>query len=194
MSWRLEKYGNEVEIPRMKKLEKMKRLSYLIDICVNDKVIEIAESELGEFTFNPFIFETQLSEDGWVELKDNETPEEKRRNDKIIQRCKVLEKEYWNELISILKGPDYEEFNNSTKEWDEWFFKYSPAQEEENKSQKPVRSIRSSHPLRSNRLSRKPYEYNLYDKPRRNRTQRKRRPFSFRRFFSNRRSYKNMIL
>ena len=121
MSWKLEKYGNEVEIPRMKKVEKMKRLSYLIDICVNDKFIDIAESELGEFTFNPFLFESILSEDGWVELKDNETPEEKERNDKIIQRCKEIEKEYWNELISILKGPDYEEFDNSTKEWDEWY-------------------------------------------------------------------------
>lgn len=65
-----------------------------------------------------------------------------------------------------------------SKEWNEWFFSYSPAKEAEKKN-KPYRSIRSS---------RKPYQYNLYDKPRRNRTQRKRRPFSFRRFFSNRRS------
>ena len=63
-----------------------------------------------------------------------------------------------------------------SKEWNEWFFKYSPAEEAEKKRPNSLRS------------SRKPYQYNLYDKPRRNRTQRKRRPFSFRRFFSNRRS------
>jgi hypothetical protein len=52
-----------------------------------------------------------------------------------------------------------------SKEWNEWFFSYSPAKEAEKKS---------------SRSSRKPYPY----KPRRNRTQRKRRPFSFRRFLT----------
>jgi hypothetical protein len=39
--------------------------------------------------------------------------------------------------------------------------------------------------------SRKPYQYNLYDKPRKNRTQRKRRPLSLRSLFTGRRSRRN---
>ena len=65
-----------------------------------------------------------------------------------------------------------------SKEWNEWFFKYSPAEEAEEKTPRSLRS------------SRKPYQY----KPRRNRTQRKRRPLSFRSFFKNRRSNRNTLL
>jgi len=63
-----------------------------------------------------------------------------------------------------------------SKEWNEWFFKYSPAEEAEEKTP------------RSNRSARKPY------KLRRNRTQRKRLPLSFRSFFKNRRSNRNTLL
>jgi hypothetical protein len=97
--------------------------------------------------------------------------------------------------IRAEKSEKFKEFKDKgverdSKEWDEWFFKYSPGQEEENKQG----SVRSTHPLRSSRSAmRSPYEYNLYDKPRRNRTQRKRRPFSFRKYFSNRKSRRNTL-
>jgi hypothetical protein len=124
--------------------------------------------------------------------------EENRTNQKgLLKRFSVdcYGEQHSLATIRAEKSDKFKEFKDkgverNSKEWDEWFFKYSPGQEEENKSQKPIRSIR---PLRSNRLSRKPYEYNLYDKPRRNRTQRKRRPFSFRRYLSSRSSRRNRL-
>ena len=53
MAWKIETRGHEVDESRMKKVEKMKRLSYLIDVCVHDTFIEEAEKELGiEFEYD----------------------------------------------------------------------------------------------------------------------------------------------
>ena len=85
------------------------------------------------------------------------------------------------------KSEKFKEFKDrgvevGSKEWNEWFFKYSPA---DDKCNDPKKSApKKSAPNKS----RKPYEYNLSDKPRRNRTQRKRRPFSLRSFLTGRSS------
>jgi hypothetical protein len=120
--------------------------------------------------------------------------EENRTNQKgILKRFSVDCYGEQHTLASIRaeKSDKFKEFKEkgverNSKEWDEWFFKYSPVQEEENKKQGP--------PNRVVRSSRSPYEYNLYDKPRRNRTQRKRRPFSFRNYFNNRKSRRNTFI
>ena len=120
MAWRIEKYGHEVVESRLKKVAKMRRLSYLIDVCVNDTFIEEAEKELGfEYVYYPFEFEEISGEKDLYELKQNETPEHKANNSKILNRSHEIQKEYWEELCTIIKGPDYDELRNSEEGWDE---------------------------------------------------------------------------
>jgi hypothetical protein len=122
MSWRIEKYGLEVDESRMKKVVKMKRLSYLIDICVNDKYLEVAEQELGmklilhEWEFEPVDENKEL-----FQLKDKDTPEEKEHNRKIFKRSHEIQKEYWEELCQIIKGPDYDAIRASEEDFDKLY-------------------------------------------------------------------------
>jgi hypothetical protein len=80
------------------------------------------------------------------------------------------------------KSDKFKEFKDrgvqiGSNEWNEWFFKYNPREE---KGQ-------------THRQSRKPYQYNLYDKPLKNRTQRKRRPLSLRSLLTGRISRRNTL-
>ena len=119
MTWRIEKHGHEVDESRMKKVAKMKRLSYLIDVCVHDTYIEEAEKELGmkmiyhewefkEVTDEETINLSEEKEPTLYELVDKDTPEEKEHNRKILERSYQIQKEYWEELCYIIKGPDYD--------------------------------------------------------------------------------------
>jgi len=132
MSWRIEKYGLEVDESRLKKVAKMKRLSYLIDVCVKDSFIEEAEKELGfEYIYTNFEFEevpdktfdNPFGKDGekLYQLKDNETPEQKESNEKLRKRSHEIQKEYWEELCQIIKGPDYDAMKASNEEWDKLY-------------------------------------------------------------------------
>ena len=119
MAWRIEKYGHEVEESRMKKVAKMRRLSYLIDVCVKDEFIDEAEKELGfKYVYYPFEFEEVQGNDKLYTLKQNETPEDKENNSKILNRSHEIQKEYWEELCAIIKGPDYDALRNSDEDWD----------------------------------------------------------------------------
>jgi hypothetical protein len=129
MAWRIEKNGHEVEESRMKKVAKMRRLSYLIDVCVNDSFIEEAEKELGfEYVYRDFEFEeiegrtydNPLGEknEKLYQLKDNETPDQKERNEGLLKRSHEIQKEYWEELCAIIKGPDYDAMRASGEDWD----------------------------------------------------------------------------
>lgn len=130
MTWRIETRGHEVSESRMKKVAKMKRLSYLINVCVNDSFIEEAEKELGiEMILHDWEFQeipgktmdNPLGEknEKLYELVDKDTPEEKEHNDKILKRSHEIQKEYWEELCYIIKGPDYD----TLRETDEDFYK-----------------------------------------------------------------------
>jgi len=120
MAWRIEKYGHEVDESRLKKVAKMRRLSYLIDVCVNDTIIEEAEKELGfEYVYYPFEFEEISGSEDLYQLKQNENPTDKENNSKILKRSHQIQKEYWEELCAIIKGPDYDELRNSEEGWDE---------------------------------------------------------------------------
>jgi hypothetical protein len=120
MAWRIEKHGHEVDESRLKKVAKMRRLSYLIDVCVKDEFIDEAEKELGfKYVYYPFEFEEVLGNDKLYELKQNETPEDKENNSKLLNRSHEIQKEYWEELCEIIKGPDYDELRNSEEDWDE---------------------------------------------------------------------------
>jgi len=132
MSWRIEKYGLEVDESRLKKVAKMKRLSYLIDVCVKDSFIEEAEKELGfEYIYTNFEFEeitdktfdNPFGNDGkkLYQLKDNETPEQKENNKKLLVRAHEIQKEYWEELCQIIKGPDYDKIRESEEDFDKLY-------------------------------------------------------------------------
>jgi hypothetical protein len=120
MTWKIETRGNEIEESRMKKVAKMKRLSYLIDVCVNDSYIEVAEKELGiEMVYHDWEFVPVEGREDSYELLDKDTPEEKENNDKIIKRSHELQKEYWEELCYIIKGPDYDVIRDSGENFHE---------------------------------------------------------------------------
>ena len=122
MAWRIEKHGHEVEESRLKKVAKMRRLSYLIDVCVKDEFIEEAEKELGfKYVYYPFEFEEVLGNDKLYELKQNETPEDKANNSKLLTRSHEIQKEYWEELCAIIKGPDYDAMRASEEDWDKLY-------------------------------------------------------------------------
>jgi len=122
MAWRIEKYGHEVDESRMKKVAKMSRLSYLIDVCVKDEFIDEAEKELGfKYVYYPFEFEEVLGNDKLYELKQTETPEDKENNSKLLNRSHEIQKEYWEELCAIIKGPDYDVMRASDEDWDKLY-------------------------------------------------------------------------
>lgn len=122
MAWRIEKYGHEVDESRLKKVAKMRRLSYLIDVCVKDEFIEEAEKELGfKYVYYPFEFEEVLGNDKAYTLKQNETPEDKENNSKLLNRSHEIQKEYWEEICAIIKGPDYDAMRASEEDWDKLY-------------------------------------------------------------------------
>ena len=122
MAWRIEKHGHEIEESRMKKVAKMRRLSYLIDVCVKDEFIDEAEKELGfKYVYYPFEFEEVLGNDKVYTLKQNETPEDKENNSKLLNRSHEIQKEYWEEICAIIKGPDYDAMRASDEDWDKLY-------------------------------------------------------------------------
>lgn len=122
MSVKIEKYGHEVDHSRMKKVEKMKRLSYLIDVHLKDSFIDEAEKELGiELILHDWEFKPVEGKEDCFELVDKETPEEKEINSKIFKRSDEIQKEYWDELMSIMKGPDYDKIRESNEDFDKLY-------------------------------------------------------------------------
>jgi hypothetical protein len=118
MAWKIETRGHEVDESRMKKVAKMKRLSYLIDVCVNDSFIEEAEKELGiEMILHEWEFVPIEGREDSYELLDKDTPEEKEHNRKILERSHGIQKEYWEELCYIIKGPDYDAIRGSDQDF-----------------------------------------------------------------------------
>jgi hypothetical protein len=118
MALKIETRGHEVDESRMKKVAKMKRLSYLIDVCVNDSFIQEAEKELGiEMILHEWEFVPIEGREDSYELLDKDTPEEKEHNGKILKRSHQIQKEYWEELCYIIKGPDYDAIRESDKDF-----------------------------------------------------------------------------
>jgi hypothetical protein len=129
MAWRIEKYGHEVDESRLKKVAKMRRLSYLIEVCVKDAFVEEAEKQLGiDYIYNKIEFE-EISENSIDNpegeklyiMKDTDTPEQKEHNQKILKRSHEIQKEYWDELFQIIKGPDYDAIRESDEDFDELY-------------------------------------------------------------------------
>ena len=129
MAWRIEKYGHEVDVSRLKKVAKMRRLSYLIEVCVKDDFIGEAEKQLGiDYIYNKIEFEEipdnsidNPEGEKLYRMKDTDTPEQKEHNKKISKRAHEIQKEYWDELCQIIKGPDYDAIRESDKDFDELY-------------------------------------------------------------------------
>ena len=122
MADNIEKYGIEIDGPRLKKVEKMRRASQLIQNYINDLYSEMAESELGELILHDWEFEDVPDKPGFSRLVDKETPEEKEHNTKVFKRAHEIESQEWNELFEILKGQDVNKFDKDYDwDWDKQF-------------------------------------------------------------------------
>jgi len=110
MSDRLEKDGSEIDSPRLKKVEKMRRAIQLIKNYNQDLYIEMAEKELGKLNLYDWEFETVPDSPDLKRLVDKETEEEKEHNRKVFVRAREIGESEWNELWQIFKGQDNKEY------------------------------------------------------------------------------------
>ena len=115
-----EKYGNEVDESRLKKIEKMRRAIQLIQNYNKDSYIEMAENELGKIILRDWEFEDVPDKPGFSQLIDNETEDEKEHNGKVFNRAREIEKMEWEELWIIIQGQDYTKFDKDI-DWYEQF-------------------------------------------------------------------------
>jgi hypothetical protein len=108
----IEYYGYEVDVTRLKKVEKMKRVIQLINNIRTDSYIEMAEKKLGEIKHIDWDFEPAKDNPELYQLVDNHTKEEADHNRKVYKLSDEIEAQEWEELFSILKGQDMEEYRN----------------------------------------------------------------------------------
>ena len=115
----IEFYGIEIDSSRLKKVEKIKRVIYLLDRIKTDNYLSDAEKELGE-----------IKNIGWDERDDS--PEEREHNRKVFDRASEIETSEFDELLTILKGQNHKEYkslyDSQSEEdikkkdlWYEWF-------------------------------------------------------------------------
>ena len=108
--------GTEVEHNRLKKVAKMKRVVEIIKNIREDRYFDIVENEMGRgLGENNFEFVPCEDKPGFVEWVDKSSEEEQDFNNKYFERIHELEKQEWNELWEILKGQDYDSFDNDKK-------------------------------------------------------------------------------
>ena len=136
MAEKIEKYGIEVDKPRLKKVAAMRRAADLIRNYNEDLYLDMAEAELGEINYKKPLFEKDEKNPDYYLMVDNDTPDEKEHKSKVYARTREIEESEWNELWTIIKGQDIEEFRDFYKkvksgeandfekeqgEWDNWF-------------------------------------------------------------------------
>ena len=107
----IEKYGYEVDEPRLKKVAKMRRAAEIYKSFMEGNFIEQAEAELGELIIYPFEFEASEDHPDCFVIKETENVEEKAHNKAVFDRAREIEEEQWNELFDILRGQDYSKFD-----------------------------------------------------------------------------------
>jgi hypothetical protein len=120
----IEFHGNEIDGPRLKKVEKMKRLIQLLNNIRTDDYISQAENELGELIMGDWSFDEIYV--------NNETEEREKHNRNVYKRANEIENEEWEELCTIIKGQNHEDYksfydNQSDEDkhkkdlWNEWY-------------------------------------------------------------------------
>jgi len=113
----IDKYSFEETVSKNKKVEKMKRLSYLLDIFLKDDYMGLAEKELGPIINTEIVWEP--SGDGMTyRMIDTGLPEEKSHNLKVMRRSKEIAQDHWEEIIAIIKGPDYKAIFDNSDDFD----------------------------------------------------------------------------
>jgi hypothetical protein len=117
----LEKKGNEVQVSRMKKVAKMKRLVEIIKNIREDRYFDIVEVEMGRGILSTgFEFKESDIHPDYFELEDGNSEEEKEFNNKYFSRVRELEELEWKELWEIVRGQDYEKFD-AKEDWNSQF-------------------------------------------------------------------------
>ena len=116
----VEKYGNEVDESRLKKVDAMRRVIQLIQNYNNDSYIDMAEKELGNLVLHDWEFEPVPDNPEYSQMVDKDTPEEKEHNSKVFARAREIQEKEWDELFLILKGQDYTKFDEDI-DWDKQF-------------------------------------------------------------------------
>jgi hypothetical protein len=96
--------GYEVPESRELKIEKMKRLQYLLYCRFEYNYIDLAEEELGKLPPNPFRFEKLNDGSDRYVMMSNLTEEEQAHETKVYDRANEIEKQQWDEIIEIIKG------------------------------------------------------------------------------------------
>ena len=111
--------GNEEDISRLKKVDKINRAIKILENICDDNYIELAEKELGYTTNSDFLF-------------GKEPKEVTEANRKIFHLADEIEEREWSELFEILKGQDRKSFKEQYKSlsveekiegthWNSWF-------------------------------------------------------------------------
>jgi len=114
----LEIHGHEVIESRSKKIQKMKRLSYLLDVLLKGDYIELAEVELGPLPKTKFWFVPTAENPDYFEMKNNRSEAEEELTTKIYDRSQEIEMEHWVEICRIIQGPDYKVLFKDGFDWD----------------------------------------------------------------------------
>lgn len=126
----LEKYGQEVDYSRNKKIIKIKRAIEIINNINNYNYLSLAELEIGTLYQSDWIFEDVGSD--LYKLKDTLTEFQKAHNKKVYDLSHKIEKDEWVELWNIMKGQNYEDYilyescltekeKKSTDQYYKWF-------------------------------------------------------------------------
>jgi len=117
----LKEKGNEVEHSRNKKVEKMNRVVEILKNIRDYRYYNIVETEMGRkydtknIKFVPFEGNSE-----YYEMVDYNDKEQKEFNRNFFKRVNELEEQEWVELWEIMKGQDYNKFDNE-KDFDDQF-------------------------------------------------------------------------
>lgn len=100
VTYNLENYGMEIDETRLPKIEKLKRVSYLLDHVYREDFSKVAEIELN------------LKSSGkYTSLGDTKTEEEEKIDEQIRYKSYEIEETYWKELWDTIR-------DNSRGWWD----------------------------------------------------------------------------
>lgn len=99
------KDGNEVDETRLPKYEKINKVIDLLDHCIDDSFIELAEDKLGKEVNSKYLF-------------GNEPEDITISNKEVFDLAREIEVTEWEELWYIIKGDDNIKGTNLKAWWD----------------------------------------------------------------------------
>lgn len=103
--------GMEVSETREPKVKAMARALELLKHKLDDDYVERAEAELGELSSNPIKFEPVEGKEGLFSLVDDDTPAQRKHNQRVFKRARQIEEKEWKELWDTFKGT-YKKWEN----------------------------------------------------------------------------------